>query len=29
VRSDPAVVEAYLGHSGVGAASRSAEAVAS
>jgi branched-chain amino acid transport system ATP-binding protein len=29
VRSDPAVIEAYLGHSGVGAASRSAEAVAS
>jgi len=29
VRNDPAVIEAYLGHSDVGAASRSAEAVAS
>jgi branched-chain amino acid transport system ATP-binding protein len=29
VRNDPAVIEAYLGHSGVGAASHSAEAVAS
>src|SRR6202161_1826160 len=29
VRNDPAVVEAYLGHSGVGAASHSAEVVAS
>jgi branched-chain amino acid transport system ATP-binding protein len=28
VRNDPAVIEAYLGHSGVGAASRSAETVA-
>jgi branched-chain amino acid transport system ATP-binding protein len=29
VRNDPAVIEAYLGHSGVGATSHSAEAVAS